>query len=44
MIQKLNSIALALIVAGTMFYGAVGPQQPSVIQIASTAIGAAQFA
>ncbi len=42
--QKLNSIALALIVAGTLFYGTVGPQQPSVVQIASAAISAAQFA
>ena len=34
--QKLNSIALALIVAATLFYGAVGPQQSSVITLAST--------
>ena len=42
--QKLNSIALALIVAGTLFYGAIGPQQPSVLEIAATTFDAVQFA
>lgn len=41
--QKLNSIALALIVASTLFYGAVGPQQPSVFELASGTISAVQF-
>ena len=42
--QKLNSLALTMIVVGTLFYGAVGPEQPSVIALASNAITAVQFA